>query len=82
VVIALTMMDIAEQKGVKIDVNKLSQELNTPVVVINPRKNEGILALKEVISQTVKNNKAHNAFVSLGDMSRRPVSEMQEIFRK
>ena len=80
VVIALTMMDIAEQKGMKIDVNKLSQELNTPVVVINPRKNEGILALKEVISQTVTNNKAHNAFVSLGDMSRRPVSEMQEIF--
>ncbi|MCB0740586.1 MAG: ferrous iron transporter B, partial [Chitinophagaceae bacterium] len=51
VVIALTMMDIAKKKGVKIDVAALERELGVPVVGISPRKNKGIGELKKLISQ-------------------------------
>ncbi|MCB0715368.1 MAG: ferrous iron transport protein B [Chitinophagaceae bacterium] len=54
VVIALTMMDIAKKKGVKIDVAALERELGVPVVGISPRKNKGIGELKKLISQTAQ----------------------------
>lgn len=49
VVIALTMMDLAGQKGIEIDVDGLERELGIPVVAVNPRKNKGIPQLKKVI---------------------------------
>jgi len=42
-VIALSMMDLARSKGIKIDVDALERELGVPVVVINPRKKKIIL---------------------------------------
>ena len=36
VVIALSMMDLAKQKGIKIDIPGLERELGVPVVAINP----------------------------------------------
>ncbi|MBI3232646.1 MAG: ferrous iron transport protein B [Bacteroidetes bacterium] len=47
VVLALNMVDIAEAKNIKIDINQLSQFLSIPVVIINARKREGIELLKE-----------------------------------
>src|ERR1700735_616178 len=49
VVVALTMMDLANQKGTQIDIRGLERELGVQVVVINPRKNKGIPQLKKVI---------------------------------
>ncbi|MBK7762703.1 MAG: ferrous iron transport protein B [Bacteroidetes bacterium] len=54
VIVALTMLDIAKQKGIVIDVNGLSRELGTPVVAINPRNIKGINELKKQISLTEK----------------------------
>lgn len=56
VVIALTMADIAADKGIKIDIAGLETELGVPVVPVNPRKNKGIPQLKKVLSQSVKLN--------------------------
>src|ERR1044072_7011804 len=42
VVVGLTMMDIARQKDIQIDVAELERELGVPVIPINPRKNKGI----------------------------------------
>src|SRR6266498_5133309 len=55
VVIALTMMDHAKRKGIKIDLPELERELGVPVVSINPRKQKGIPQLKKVIGQTAEN---------------------------
>lgn len=55
VVIALTMMDIAQRKGIKIDVPALQQQMGAPVVPINPRKNKGISQLKKAISEVHDN---------------------------
>ncbi|MGQ0738005.1 MAG: ferrous iron transport protein B [Bacteroidota bacterium] len=52
VVIALTMMDMARRKGIKIDIAELERELGVPVVAVNPRKNKGIAQLKKAIEQT------------------------------
>ncbi len=52
VVIALTMMDMARRKGIKIDIPELERELGVPVVAVNPRKNKGIVQLKKAIEQT------------------------------
>jgi ferrous iron transport protein B len=52
VVIALTMMDMARRKGIKIDIPALERELGVPVVAVNPRKNKGIIPLKKAVEQT------------------------------
>jgi ferrous iron transport protein B len=50
VVIGLSMMDIAKNKGIKIDISTLERELGVPIIALNPRKNIGIAALKKAIS--------------------------------
>jgi len=54
VVMALTMMDIAKSKGIKIDIAGLERELGVPIVAINPRKEKGIAELKKIIEFTKK----------------------------
>jgi len=54
VVIALTMMDMAKRKGIKIDIAALERELGVPVIAVNPRKNKGIPQLKKAIEQTAQ----------------------------
>lgn len=54
-VVALTMLDIARQKDITIDVAELERELGVPVIAINPRKNKGIAPLKKAIEYTAQN---------------------------
>ena len=44
-IIALNQMDIAEKKGIKIDVRKLSELLGVPVVPMTATKNVGLMEL-------------------------------------
>ncbi len=55
IVIALSMMDLAKQKGTQIDIAGMERELGVPIVTINPRKNKGIPELKKAIEQTIEN---------------------------
>ncbi len=55
VVVALTMMDLAKQKGTQIDIPGLERELGVPIVPVNPRKNKGLELLKKTIEQTAEN---------------------------
>jgi ferrous iron transport protein B len=48
-VLAINMVDQMHRKGIKIDVSLLKKELNTEVVLISARKNEGIKDIKEAI---------------------------------
>ncbi len=54
VVIALTMMDMAKKKGVRIDLERLARELGVPVVAVDPRKNKGIPQLKKAVELTAQ----------------------------
>ncbi len=53
VVIALTMMDIARQKGITINTEALERMMGVPVIPINPRRNKGISQLKAAIATLV-----------------------------
>jgi ferrous iron transport protein B len=52
VIIALTMNDIARQKGIEVDVDELERMMGVPVVKINPRRNKGIGPLKKIVADT------------------------------
>lgn len=54
-VICLTMMDLARQKGTQINIPEMERELGVPIVPINPRKNKGIPALKKAIAHLAEN---------------------------
>ncbi|RDV14141.1 ferrous iron transport protein B [Pontibacter diazotrophicus] len=57
-VLALNMVDVAEQEGVKIDIPALQKELGVPVIPMNARKGLGVAALKIVMSQQLEATKA------------------------
>jgi ferrous iron transport protein B len=50
-VVALTMMDVAELRGLKTDLKLLEELLGCPVVRVNPRTGEGVSVLKERLSE-------------------------------
>ncbi|MBA4166986.1 MAG: ferrous iron transport protein B [Chitinophagaceae bacterium] len=54
VVVALTMLDIAKQKNITIDIGELERELGVPVIAVNPRKNKGITQLKKAVELTAR----------------------------
>ncbi len=55
--IALNMMDIAAQRKIKIDVDKLSDFLGCPVVPVVASRNQGLDELKSSIVTAAKNSK-------------------------
>ncbi len=52
--IALNMMDVAQQEGIKIDPNALQSALNIPVIPLVARKNQGVKELVEAIVRECK----------------------------
>ncbi|MCJ8164728.1 ferrous iron transport protein B [Pontibacter sp. E15-1] len=56
-VLALNMVDVAEQEGVKIDIPALHKELGVPVIPMNARKGVGVAALKIVMTQQLEPTK-------------------------
>lgn len=52
-VIALTMIDVAESRGITVDVEKLSAALGVPVVPVNAPRGTGIKELKETLHRTL-----------------------------
>ena len=81
VVIALTMMDLAKKKGIKIDIDELERELGVPIVAVNPRKQKGILQLKKVIEQTARQLYKTPArdFIDNRSLATAPVEEIKKL---
>lgn len=50
ILIALTMDDVAQRRGVDVSAEKLSQTVGLPVLKVNPRKNSGVDDLKKAIT--------------------------------
>jgi ferrous iron transport protein B len=82
VVVALSMVDLAAKKGIRIDLEELERELGVPVVSINPRKNKGISQLKKVLAQTAKQQYKAPArdFIGVRSLAESAVSEVQGVF--
>src|SRR5690606_33019602 len=48
-VVALTMLDVAESRGISVDVAALSQQLSVPVIPVNAPEGRGINELKQAL---------------------------------
>ncbi len=80
VVMALSMTDLAKNKGTEIDISGLERELGVQVVNINPRKNKGIPALKKVIEQTfISNFISPREFIDNASLAEKPVDELKSL---
>ncbi len=81
-VVGFTMMDLAKQKGIKIDIPGLERELGVPIVAINPRKNKGITALKKAIDLTAANiqQAAPRNFIDSEALAPAAVAEVKKLF--
>jgi ferrous iron transport protein B len=82
VVVALSMVDLAAKKGIKIDLEELERELGVPVVSINPRKSKGIAQLKKVLVQTARlQYKAPSRdFIGIKGLAENAVHQVQQLF--
>ena len=49
VIVALNMMDIAQQRGISIDIKALEEQLGCPVIPIQAHKNIGISSLQQAL---------------------------------
>ncbi|RUR12995.1 Fe(2+) transporter permease subunit FeoB [Legionella sp. km772] len=54
VIVVVNMMDVAEQRGINIDVAQLSRELNCPVIPVQAHKNIGMPLLYEALEKLPK----------------------------
>ena len=82
VVVALTMLDIAKKKGIRVDIGELERELGVPVVAINPRKNKGIAQLKKIIELTADDHykvPARN-FIEVPSFAENAVVDVKHLF--
>ncbi len=57
-VVALTMIDVAAARGLRIDADALSGALGVPVVAVDPRRRTGLDDLSRVVSSTLRNGPA------------------------
>lgn len=82
VVIALTMMDLAARKGIKIDITELERELGVPVISVNPRKQKGIPQLKKAIEQTAQGlyKTPFKDFIDNRALASDSIEEIQSVF--
>ncbi len=81
VVVALTMLDLANKKGIEIDVPELERELGVPVVSVNPRKNKGIAQLKKAIELTASHlyKVPVRDFIDNKAMASAPIDDLKQL---
>jgi len=81
-VIALNMMDVAEDRGVEIDVERLSDFLQVPVVPIVARSGKNIGQLMEVAYQAAQATHSWEPLtISYGEDLDRTILEMERLLR-
>jgi ferrous iron transport protein B len=81
VVVALSMMDIARQKGIQIDIPELSKELGVPVIPINPRTNKGIPELKKAILDIPdRSGSEGTSFIPTRELAGKAIADIRVLF--
>ncbi len=75
-VIALNKMDLAESKGYRIDVRKLSNEIGLPVVPMVAIRNEGVEELKQTVVHAA--NSPKKPAIRYSDEVEEAIGEMEK----
>ena len=79
VVVALTMVDLAKKRGIKIDVDCLSREMQVPVVAVNARTGKGIEQLKSTVAQMLTIEVGGQDFFPIDALAKEAIGEMREL---
>lgn len=74
--IALNMMDVARNRGIDIDVQKLSQEVGCPVVPIVAVTGEGLIKLKSAIQDLAAGSMPGGFALAQDEVVEQAISEM------
>ena len=74
VVVALTMMDLAQKQGVLIDVEALQQRLGVPVTPVHATRRVGLTALKQTLRQAVRAQASPSLLIRLPETFTREVN--------
>ncbi len=82
VVIALNMMDEAEKRGIKIDVDSLQRQLGVPIVPMIASRQKGIDDLKSKISEAIKKNAAEPVKITYGREIDEVVASLAQIIKQ
>lgn len=82
VVVALTMVDLAKKRGIKIDVDCLAREMQVPVVLVNARTGKGIEQLKSTVTQMLNIEVSGQDFFPIEELAKGAISEMRELMPK
>jgi small GTP-binding protein len=79
-VIALNMMDVAESRGYKIDVEELSRLLGTPVIPMVASRGQGTQELLQIIIDIVEGNKkVHGIHLQYGRDVEEEIVKLEKI---
>ena len=79
VVVALTMVDLAKKRGIKIDVDCLSREMQVPIVMVNARTGKGIEQLKSTLAQMLNIEVTGQDFFPIEELAKEAIGEMREL---
>jgi ferrous iron transport protein B len=79
VIVVLTMMDIAKKRGVKIDIDTLSREMQVPIIAVNARTGKGIDQLKSSIGIKLQSDIVGNDFYDINELAEDAIAEVRKM---
>ncbi|MBC7384490.1 MAG: ferrous iron transport protein B [Bacteroidia bacterium] len=79
-ILALNMLDVAERRGIKYNIEELSSTLGVPVIPINARKRTGIIQLKQLLLSEQPRMNAD--FISLENVEPQLLAEISRLTDK
>lgn len=79
VVVALTMTDLAKKRGIIVDVESLTREMQVPVITVNARTGKGLDQLKSTISQVLVNEHIGPDFFQIEKLAEEAIKDIQTI---
>lgn len=79
VVVVLTMLDIAKKRGIKVDIETLSREMQVPIIPVNARTGKGVEQLKSTLSLVLQTEAIGNDFYNISDLAEEAINEVKSI---
>ncbi|MEY3946120.1 MAG: hypothetical protein RJB03_826 [Bacteroidota bacterium] len=80
VVVALTMVDLAKKRGISVDVDCLSREMQVPIVAVNARTGKGVDQLKSAIAQVLNKGNLGADFFPIQELAENAIAEVKDLF--
>jgi len=78
-IIAINMMDIAQQRAIKIDLAQLTRQLNIPVIPLIASKKEGIDQLKQIIAEIAAKKPLPTVPIKYPEIIENAITQLQSL---